>query len=431
MKKILGAVTAVLILASLFITPAALAADPDDGQLFDDVKTTRWSFDAIKYAYDSGYMNGVGNGKFDPSGTMTRAMVVTVLYRREGSPDVEFRSVFSDVKDGKWYSDAVIWAQNREIVNGVSSGRFDPDGNITREQLVTMLHRYSTVKLLDTSASADLSVFSDRDRIHGYAEEAFSWAVGEGILSGMTADTAAPRDNATREQFSMILQRYDGTKFVLKERGSVTEKYCTVEYLIRYPEDYDHNEKRPLLVFLHGSGSSGTGLDELITNAFFTETEKLEDFPFIVLGPQLHDTTERRSAWAEQEIVLDQLIRDVVSSREVDADRVYILGSSLGGYGTWYYAATMNDVFAAAVPICGGGSTDTAEDLVNVPIWAFHGVEDMTVLYSESVDMVNAVNEAGGNAILTSFEGEGHSAWDHVYNNPEVFSWLLGYTKQK
>ncbi|MBQ3900887.1 MAG: S-layer homology domain-containing protein, partial [Clostridia bacterium] len=258
MKKLVSLILTAIMIASVTAFSVSAAGSP-----YIDVKESRWSCDAIVYASEKGYMDGVGGGKFDPAAPMTRAMVVTVLYRREGEPAVTFKDKFSDVKDGKWYSKAVVWASNRGIVNGVSEGIFDPNGKITREQLVTMLHRYCDVKLLDVSKRADLGVFADKNKIHGYAAESFAWAVGEGLISGMTKDTAAPRGNATREQFAMILKRFDDAPFVLKERGSVTEKYCTVEYIIKYPEGYDHTEKRPLLVFLHGSGSSGTGLDEL------------------------------------------------------------------------------------------------------------------------------------------------------------------------
>ena len=424
MKKLISLIIATVMLTSTLGIAASAAGSP-----FTDVKESRWSYKAILYAYEKGYMDGVGSGKFDPAGSMTRAMVVTVLYRREGEPETAFKNVFSDVKEGKWYSKAVIWAANRNIVNGVSEGKFDPNGKITREQLVTMLHRYCTVKLLEVSKRADLTVFSDEKKIHSYAADSFAWAVGEGLISGVTKDTAAPRDNATREQFATILKRFDETPFVLNETGSVSVRPRTVQYLIKYPDGYDHNEPRPLLVFLHGSGSVGDDLDLLRGNSFFTEIAKVEDFPFIVLAPQLDGWSSQDTAWFEVRAPLEQLIRDVVSSREVDASRVYLMGTSLGGYGTWYYAGSMNDVFAAAAPICGGGSVSTAKDLVNVPIWAFHGTEDEAVPYHLSVDMVNAVNEAGGSAKLTSFEGMGHGGWDDVYHNPEVYEWMLGYHK--
>ena len=120
-----------------------VSVSADDGSPFSDVKTSRWSYEAIKYAVNKGYMNGIGDGKFDPAGSMTRGMVVTVLYRREGSPAVTFRNDFSDVKAGKYYSDAVIWAKDEGIVNGITETTFEPNGKITREQLATMLSRFS------------------------------------------------------------------------------------------------------------------------------------------------------------------------------------------------------------------------------------------------------------------------------------------------
>ena len=137
MKKLFSLIIAVLMLAGTCLSVFA------DCSAFSDVKTTRWSYSAIVYAVGKGYMNGVGDGKFDPAGPMTRGMVVTVLYRREGSPEVAFRDDFSDVKAGKYYSDAVIWAKDEGVVNGITETTFEPNGKITREQLATMLSRFS------------------------------------------------------------------------------------------------------------------------------------------------------------------------------------------------------------------------------------------------------------------------------------------------
>jgi hypothetical protein len=160
MKKILTLILAALMLLGALVPVAA------DGAPFSDVKEKRWSYDSIVYAYEKGYMDGVGGGKFDPAGTMTRGMVVTVLYRMEGTPEVEFSNVFTDVKSGKYYSKAVIWAKDNEIVNGVSEGKFDPGGKTTREQLATMLYRYAEFKGYDVTASGDLSKFPDADKAH-------------------------------------------------------------------------------------------------------------------------------------------------------------------------------------------------------------------------------------------------------------------------
>ena len=199
-----------LILTILMLVGVAASVFADDSS-FSDVKTTRWSYEAIRYAVNKGYMNGVGDGKFDPAGSMTRGMVVTVLYRMYGSPAVEFEDVFTDVKAGKYYSNAVIWAKNNNIVNGVSEGKFDPSGKITREQLATMLNRYAEFEGKEFRPAGDLSKFPDADKAHSYAKNALIWATDRGLITGVKSgnrDLLDPRGNATREQFAAILKRY-------------------------------------------------------------------------------------------------------------------------------------------------------------------------------------------------------------------------------
>ena len=199
--KLLSAVLAVILLLAA-VTPAFAAGG------YSDVKEKRWSYSAVMYVTEKGYMKGVTADRFDPSGSMTRGMFVTVLYRKEGSPDVEFRPDFTDVKSGKYYSKAVIWAKDRGIVSGVTDTTFDPNGSITREQLATVLYRYAEGMGYDVSASVDLSGFPDAGDIQDYAMEALSWAVAEGLLQGFEDDSLQPGGTATRAQIATILMRF-------------------------------------------------------------------------------------------------------------------------------------------------------------------------------------------------------------------------------
>ncbi len=208
-----------LALASCFVLTLAAPAFCAD-VTYSDVKEKRWSHDAVMYVTEKGYMKGVTADRFDPAGSMTRGMFVTVLWRKEGSPEVGFRPDFSDVKAGKYYSKAVIWAKDNGIVSGVSDTKFDPDGKITREQLATMLYRYCSVKNLIVDERGDVSAFSDRGSIHSYASDAMSWAVGKKLIGGVTKDKLDPRGFATREQVATILKRFDGTDF-----GSLADFY--------------------------------------------------------------------------------------------------------------------------------------------------------------------------------------------------------------
>ena len=175
---------------------------------FADVKTDDWFHGAVKYAYENGLMNGVSETKFDPNGEMTRAMLVTVLYRAAGSPTVEGMTMpFTDVPAGEYYTNAVLWAYRDELVNGMDETHFDPDGTLTRQQLATILYRLASRDAV-LPETGDLGQFTDSGAIHDYAKSPMTWAVGVGILQGMGDGTLAPEGNTTRAQVATMLMRY-------------------------------------------------------------------------------------------------------------------------------------------------------------------------------------------------------------------------------
>lgn len=175
---------------------------------FTDVNEGDWFHDAVRYVYENGLMDGVGDGQFAPNATTTRAQLVTILYRLAGEPDVSGDVAFTDVADGLWYTDAVLWAAQKGIVNGISETEFAPSGDLTREQLATILYRYAESMGYDVSASADLSGFPDAGDIQSYAAQALSWAVAEGLLQGFEDDSLQPGGTATRAQIATILMRF-------------------------------------------------------------------------------------------------------------------------------------------------------------------------------------------------------------------------------
>ncbi len=175
---------------------------------FTDVKEGDWFHDAVRYVYDNGLMDGVGDGQFAPNATTTRAQLVTILYRLAGEPAVSGDVGFTDVESGLWYTNAVAWAAEKGIVNGISETEFAPSGDLTREQLATILFRYAESAGYDVSAQADLSGFPDAGDIQSYATEALSWAVAEGLLQGFEDDSLQPQSTATRAQIATILMRF-------------------------------------------------------------------------------------------------------------------------------------------------------------------------------------------------------------------------------
>ncbi len=172
---------------------------------FTDVKDSDWFASAVKYAYENGLMTGTGNGVFSPNTATNRAMIVTILYRLEGSPAMTNSSSFTDVASGTYYADAVAWAAQNGIVSGYGNNKFGPTDNITREQLATILYRYAQYKNNDTTASADLSTYTDANAISAYARTALSWANAEKLINGTSTTTLSPKQTATRAQVAQIL----------------------------------------------------------------------------------------------------------------------------------------------------------------------------------------------------------------------------------
>ena len=181
---------------------------PVSGLPFGDVKTADWFYNDVKYVYEKGMMAGTAADVFAPNATTTRAMIVTILYRLEGSPAVTGTNAFVDVPAGQWYTDAVNWAAANQIVKGTSATTFAPNDSITREQMAAILYRYAQYKGYDVTKKADLSGYSDNGQVSAYAKDALAWANAAKLINGVTNTTLAPQGNATRAQVSAILHRF-------------------------------------------------------------------------------------------------------------------------------------------------------------------------------------------------------------------------------
>lgn len=177
---------------------------------YTDLDTSLWYHEAVDFVLENGMMVGVGNNKFDPNGTTTRAMIVTILWRLENKPEVEAENPFDDVVKDIWYTDAVIWAASENVVEGYGNGMFGPEDPITREQLATILHRYSEYKGYDVGDAEDfdLLAFSDAGTVSDWALDAVKWACAEGIIEGMGNRLLNPVGHATRAQAAAMLMRF-------------------------------------------------------------------------------------------------------------------------------------------------------------------------------------------------------------------------------
>ena len=196
-----------------------------------------------------------------------------------------------------------------------------------------------------------------------------------------------------------------------------------MQYAVRFPENYNEGEQYPILFFLHGAGTRGNDINNILTHSFLRRPEKWPDFKFIIVAPLCHKNT-----WFDHFETLERFALFIANQAYTDKNRIYLTGNSMGGYGTWQLAMSMPELFAAIAPLCGGGMYWNAGRLANVPVWAFHGARDKSVFVEESIKMVNAVNKRGGNARLTIYPENGHNCWTDTYGNPALYTWFLTHT---
>lgn len=233
------------------------------------------------------------------------------------------------------------------------------------------------------------------------------------------------------------------TNFSMKQ---INNGVNVLPYRLSLPEGYDENKKYPLFLFLHGAGERGNdNLLHLSVNTPFgvlMNEENRVKFPCIAVAPQCPEnhqwvnTDWSMGSYRQAEIpisihlsmvadLLDQLVKEY----PIDESRIYIIGISMGGYGTWDLIVRYPNRFAAAIPIAGGGDPNLAQRIKDIPIWAFHGDIDTVVPPSSSRDMVTALNNVSANISYTEFQGVEHNSWSPAYNEPTLFSWLFSQKK--
>ncbi len=198
-------------------------------------------------------------------------------------------------------------------------------------------------------------------------------------------------------------------------------------YLVALPENFSKESKLPMIVFLHGSGERGNNVELIKKHGLAKTYEKHTPRGFIVLSPQC--PADR--VWNNYIEELMELIEFAASEYNADKSRISITGLSMGGFGTWEMGITYPDYFSAMAPICGGGMEWRAPLLKDIPIKAFHGVLDEVVPVKRSIEMVKAVNRAGGKATITLYGKLEHNSWDMAYTGSELVDWLISQVNEK
>ncbi|MHB0877075.1 MAG: carboxylesterase family protein [Anaerolineae bacterium] len=227
----------------------------------------------------------------------------------------------------------------------------------------------------------------------------------------------------------MPLEPLSGTNTLTQQQLAFVSPTGTAElhFLLYLPEGYDASSDRywPLVLFLHGAGERGQDLREVLKHGIPKHAEGA-GYPFIAVSPQC----PAGSYWTQQTELIKGMLDEVIAAYTVDADRVYLTGISMGGYGSWHLAADYPDLFAAVAPICGGGMEsagfpDRVLRLKDVPIWAFHGARDEVVPCRRSQVLVDKLREAGAGPRFTVYPDAGHDSWTRTYDDPEFYRWLL------
>lgn len=203
--------------------------------------------------------------------------------------------------------------------------------------------------------------------------------------------------------------------------------FKTIDYVMCFPDDYSPDKKYPLLIYLHGAGSRGGDIS-IVSDAVtgpIGEINRGHKLPFIIAAPQCNV-----KMWFEiSETVLGFI--DMVAARpDVDRTRVYLSGTSMGGYACWYFAMFRADLFAAILPVCGGGLPAFASYLKGLPVWAHHGALDNVVDVNESLVMVRQLRRLGSEVRLTIYPDREHDAWVPAFADPEVYTWLLAHRRE-
>jgi predicted peptidase len=208
----------------------------------------------------------------------------------------------------------------------------------------------------------------------------------------------------------------------------------TLRYFLMKPLNYDSTISYPIVTCLHGGGiAKGDQIDIAEPAPFLTESPNRKKFPAFIFVPQV--TAGRSWGWLPGVSGMDSLVFGALGALQLefnlDAARYYIAGGSGGGYATWDYLSRRPDMFAAAIPMCGGGNPVTAVRIAHIPVWAFHGDVDRNVPVSGSREMIAAIRAAGGEPKYSEFRGVGHNVWPEVQSTPGVFEWLFAQKRNK
>jgi len=362
-KKLFALLLVLALTVSLL--PSAVAAGKSVTSL-KDVSASAYYYDSVAYLFTNRYMNGTGADTFSPDAALTRGMVVTVLYNMAGKPETEYKDIFSDVPDGKYYSRAVVWAAANGIAKG-SDGAFAPDQNVTREQLASFLYPFAAFQKMDTSAKADLSKYKDSGAVSSYARDALAWCVHAKIVNGVGAKTLQPKAGATRAQFAAmayrLVMRQSAPETLDVTVTSTTRKDVKIPVYITLPNRFDSTKSYPMVILCHGHGGNHNewgGFDK-ITNGLASQGIIAVTLDYPGCGASTEKFTENTLTNMKADTL--DAVNYMTDHYPVDKSRVGIFGYSMGGRITLELLAEKSYPFAAVEFVAPAASTSDLKNL--------------------------------------------------------------------
>lgn len=411
--KIFTALVAAVLLASTFIFPVNAAST-----IFTDVPSDAWYYDSVGYVYEKGWMNGTGNDRFSPDGSLTRAMMAVILWRLEDRPDFGQTMTFKDTISDAWYADGLSWCIENGFFTGYPDGSFKPYDSVTREQLALIFYRYANASPADSAGKAELKNGC------AWASDACKWANAKGLFTDAlgTLDLCA---SVGRAEIACWLFNYDT---VCEDAPSLTEgSFEEMNYLLYKPANAAAD--MPLIVYLHGGHGKGSDLSVLTgTDGFpqYLADGLLGEISAYVLIPQL---PEDQRGWISDADIVMQLIEHICNEDRIDRNRISLTGHSMGGTGTWDLALAYPDTFSHIAPMSGSVQTTSQnlDALKNTKVWAFAGEDDVVVKPESSEKFVAALKMYDQDAKITVFSNTDHigvpqKAW--LENGKELLNWL-------
>ena len=395
-KRLLAVVLTLTLLIAC--APAVLAAEVQNtaAPAFTDVDASAYYSEGVTYMVENGYMNGVGGTLFAPDGTITRGMVVTILYRMAGTPAAGFQGTFADVTEDAYYGLAVEWAAANGLATGYDNGKFGPDDAVTRQQLAAFLWRYAKFTGADVSVGEDTNILSYTDALSvaEYAVEPMQWACGAGILQGSDG-SLLPDAAATRGQFATMIFRFTAPK-VKEITVASTTRDGVIPVYVTLPYGYDPAETYPMVILCHGHGGNHNewgGFDK-ITNGLARKgiIAVTLDYPGCGISAESFQLNTMTNMKAD---TLDTL-NYVLKNYSADKDNVGIFGYSMGGRITLELLAEERFDFAAVELVAPAEDTEDLKDL-------FGGKDNWPVLKAEA-------------------EEKGYAEWTTIYGQHQELS---------